>query len=79
MGRAECFFFYLYCTILILGGYLRTLCSPESLKLHILLALHTFYYVWLYVMLVGVRRKLFPDYNKGTSNLSVVRSLTILK
>lgn len=57
---------------------MRTLYSPESLCVA-LLALCTFYYVWLYVMLVRVRRKLFLDYNKETSNLSVFRSLTILK
>lgn len=55
---------------------MRTSCSPGSLCVT-LLGLHIFYYVWL---LVRVRRKLFPDYNKATSNIiSVVRSLTVLK
>lgn len=55
---------------------MRTSCSPESLCVT-LLGLYIFYYVWL---LVRVRWKLFPDYNKATSNIiSVVRSLTILK
>lgn len=55
---------------------MRSPCSPESLSVT-LFGLYIFYYVWL---LVRVRWKLFPDYNKGTSSIIiVVRSLTILK